>query len=331
MLQQLKGRVRNRGLTLILAQFSWGVMVLAILGVYALFVVADFTKPFTVCNSGCSMTPDEAASWAAAGVDPSLGELYEELLYNVLVPSGFVLVAALIAWRKSADYMGLLVSIALIGLGCYLFPGVGPSLSTRPGWQLLTLLFLPCTFLAFAALFYLFPDGRFAPRWTRWVLFGYVLIWFGASVLNASERLTGTYELNSPADIIEIVVTFPVILLGLATQVFRYVRVSGAIERQQSKWVIFRYRHHYSPHTDLLGANRRPRGILSWQRDDHAVFAFVGERAAVGHSHHCLYARNGGVVQSPAAPRPGGDRSPLLPEQIRRTEGHSRVWLEVAR
>ena len=74
--------------------------------------------------------------------------------------------------------------------------------------------------------FYLFPTGRFVPRWTRWV-------WLVVTVLWAVNSFIPSFQF-----------LYPVVLLGflcstLAAQIYRYRRVFSPLQRQQTKWVVF--------------------------------------------------------------------------------------------
>jgi hypothetical protein len=79
--------------------------------------------------------------------------------------------------------------------------------------------------------FYLFPSGRFVPRWTRWL----ALCW---ALFSGSWLFT---PFGSP--------TWPPVLFNgavlvlwgsfLVAQIYRYAWVSDATERQQTKWVVF--------------------------------------------------------------------------------------------
>lgn len=71
-------------------------------------------------------------------------------------------------------------------------------------------------YTSLAAFLFLFPDGRFAPRWAALGLFAYLLLWFTAPGLS------------------------PIILpIGVASLVYRYFRVATPRQRQQMKWVVW--------------------------------------------------------------------------------------------
>ncbi|MGA7673188.1 MAG: hypothetical protein WBW04_22415 [Nitrolancea sp.] len=153
------------------------------------------------------------------------------LALELLATIGFCAVAAVIFWRKSSQGPALLVAIFLVALGIgntgtlHGLAGVDPALTLalrcldNLGW------------LLFAYVCFLFPDGRFVPRWTRWMAIlltvdGLIDALFPGLLFGASSFL-------------------PFILLlflsiGVTTiyaQIYRYRRVSGPIQRQQTKWV----------------------------------------------------------------------------------------------
>jgi hypothetical protein len=80
--------------------------------------------------------------------------------------------------------------------------------------------------------FYLVPSGRFVPRWTRWLALCWVL--FSGSWLIAPFVGPPSWPpLVFNAAVLVLWGSFPV------AQLYRYVRVSDRIQRQQTKWVVF--------------------------------------------------------------------------------------------
>jgi signal transduction histidine kinase len=81
------------------------------------------------------------------------------------------------------------------------------------------------------AFFFVFPDGRFVPRWSRIPVLvcaaGFTLIFFltGASIVENPPDWTGLMVAGGGA-------------AGIAAQIYRYVRVSDPVQRQQTKWVV---------------------------------------------------------------------------------------------
>jgi len=183
------------------------------------------------CNSG-QLSPDALTTLQHVGL--SLGEY---VAFNVaLILMATLLsyaVALLLILRRSDDWMALLVALMLV----YFVPGsitntvvlsqwVGPAfasiLSTISGQLSLVLLVL---------VFYLFPNGRFVPRWTRWVM----MVLIGVSLLFLIFPYTSAIWLNDVAGVLY----FGSLISLVIAQIYRYRRVSSPLQRQQTKWVVY--------------------------------------------------------------------------------------------
>jgi hypothetical protein len=79
--------------------------------------------------------------------------------------------------------------------------------------------------------FYLFPDGRFVPRWTRWAAVISVAYAIAVSLFSGLPF--------SPGQPLYWPVLLSLLLTGVFAQVYRYWRISSAVKRQQTKWVVF--------------------------------------------------------------------------------------------
>ncbi|MCA9968695.1 MAG: response regulator, partial [Anaerolineales bacterium] len=142
-----------------------------------------------------------------------------------------LIVGSLVFWHKPNGRMPIFVSVMLITLGATASPPVlNALLAERP--TLLPLVSLLRTMGGSSAIifFYLFPDGAFVPRFSRylaavWALL--MLLWQVTPLLPFNPF----YTRMSP---------FIFIWFGtvVGTQVYRYRRVSDARQRQQTKWVV---------------------------------------------------------------------------------------------
>jgi len=85
--------------------------------------------------------------------------------------------------------------------------------------------------VSLSLLLYLFPDGRFVPRWTRLLAVFVVAsnLFLDVSPVPISTlppwMLGAIFLVNGGS--------------GVVAQIYRYVRVSGPVQRQQTKWVVF--------------------------------------------------------------------------------------------
>jgi hypothetical protein len=157
--------------------------------------------------------------------------------YFVAIEVSFVAISTAIAvaifWRKSDDRMALFVSFMLLTLGAALL--VPYALLDLPLiWRLSAEV---VSFMGGASLvlfFYLFPDGRFVPRWTRWL----------ALVRIVGVMIPNTFFPERFLPIFGHALSYAFLGAGFAgttlfAQVYRYRRVSSPIQRQQTKWVVF--------------------------------------------------------------------------------------------
>jgi hypothetical protein len=178
-----------------------------------------------------------AGAYDRLGISSRLFAVYfasVELLFALL----FITVGLFIFWRGSRDKMAVLVSAAFIGMAMAT-PLADALPASHPGWRLPVLL-LRASGIGLMMLFlYLFPDGRFVPRWSRWLgLFTvlYLAAWFVdprlvppmAVLAEATDAATARQYL--PLSLL----TF----LGIVGQIYRYRHVSDALQRQQTKWVV---------------------------------------------------------------------------------------------
>jgi hypothetical protein len=165
-------------------------------------------------------------------------------LYNVALDTIFVTVFAVVAivifWRRSKDPMALLVATMLVVWGplnglFVLTPsaieGMDPTLEAPLVEVTLGSALTYVGYIAWMLFFYLFPSGRFVPRWTRWLALCWVLFL-------TSWNFTPFGPPSWPPSLFNAAVlvlwgSFPV------AQLYRYARVSDRTQRQQTKWVVF--------------------------------------------------------------------------------------------
>jgi hypothetical protein len=136
-------------------------------------------------------------------------------------------VAAVIVWRKSDDWMALLVAVMLVLMGTSYITHL--LLQQPSPWQILALLLEILTFVVFFLVFCLFPSGRFVPSWLRWMPVGWI-VW-GLITFNQHE-VPGFYSFHLIGFLSGLIVI-------VSAQVYRYHRVSSMEERQQTKWVVW--------------------------------------------------------------------------------------------
>lgn len=192
-----------------------GIVLLLALPAYAQSVRLDLETEFAL--AGAFGVVGAAASLLAALV--SLG------------------LAGLLFWRRSDDVMALYVSFLLLFYGIIMAGPLERLGSVYPALDEAALVVQSVVLGApIIILMLLFPNGRFVPSWTRWlvpvsVVWTIVLVAVlptGMSVLSTGEELYGLLLLY---------LVLPAI--AFLAQIYRYRRVSGLAERQQIKWVVY--------------------------------------------------------------------------------------------
>ena len=154
---------------------------------------------------------------------------------DILVAAAFTVSAVVIFVRKPNDPFTIFVTITLVTFGLATFSGGIDGVSmANPQLRWLTESLKMIGDSAMIAFLFIFPTGRFSPRWTFVILIGWFVFQFPRyyspdSVLNLARANPPIYNLLFSATIVG----------GLATQINRYRHVSNAIERQQTKWVVY--------------------------------------------------------------------------------------------
>jgi hypothetical protein len=181
------------------------------------------------CVAG-QRAPAEVRALEDLGVSLDVYAAYV-LALDLLVAFGFCAVGAIIFWRKSREPGALFVSFALMVFGLT-WPDTFDSALHHPLWGNLAGFLTQLGLASLFGFFFIFPDGRFVPRWSRWV----VLLFFAMPVLYVLFPHSILVDPPMPANLL--------IFLGLwaccaLAQVYRYGWVSGPVARQQTKWVVF--------------------------------------------------------------------------------------------
>lgn len=229
-----------QGNVLVLARVVWIALAALSLAVLLESLPAYMAQLQSVCAS--SPCADGQLSLESVQTLDNLGlstEHYAMFSVVLVVASALVWfgVGVVIFWRtwgRSDDWFALLVALMLVlGSPGTTMRALGES-SWGWQWSAHFVLFLG---KVLAALFLsLFPDGRFVPRWTGWLL----VIWIPlVGFLSLVSDLPYSANIGSPFLTSLIMLVIGLILLFLGAQCYRYRRVSGPVERQQIKWVVF--------------------------------------------------------------------------------------------
>jgi len=156
--------------------------------------------------------------WSAAAFSLFL---VVSFLFTLIAGGTMALVMLL---RKSDEWFGLFAAFVFILLAqggdmflplFSLVPGIEQwfQFTSAYNWQFMFIFLL------------LFPDGQFVPRWTRWTILGWLAVTLGLMLLSSAGPLF-------------IGLTLILVVIAVGSQPYRYFRHAGAIQRQQTKWVV---------------------------------------------------------------------------------------------
>jgi hypothetical protein len=223
-----RSETRLHGRLLVLARVGW-------IAVTVTLVILNLIALPDTYGSYFTLTPPVLQDLHRLGLSPTL---YSILLTVESAPFQLVYLALglLLFLRRSDDRMVLFCAFTLVTLGnavqLYNFNSgsIVPSLATNAVLRVVALVLFAAGEASLVIFFYLFPSGRFAPRWTRWGALLVAAYWLAVVFFPTLPSNAG-----GPA-------TFLVLFFALtavAVQVYRYRRVSTLRERQQTKWVVF--------------------------------------------------------------------------------------------
>ena len=233
-----EAEIHLQGAWLVLARIAWVTVSLLAVGLFVASLPSYFAYLHIPAKSSFEapqLTPSDVHVLQHLGLSLDFYAWINISVY-VIILLVYVLVGILLFLRKPDDRLALLASISLV-----LFPfafstqivGTLPAAWTLPA-GIVELLGNLCLGL----FFFVFPSGRFVPRWASLLMVVWIVYWT-ISVFFPDSPLANSWPLFFP---------LPGITLCLIVfQVYRYRRVSTPTQRQQTKWVIAGFAVSFGP------------------------------------------------------------------------------------
>ena len=161
-----EGETHLHGYWLVLARIVWIALVALLLGLFVVSFPVYVAQLYTLSNGVLyipwQLTPENAQALQYVGI--SL-DIYAPcaIAISLTLMLVWVAVGGVIFWRKSDDWMAMLVAFALIAWGMSNIVGIVQFIPGNSAWQF-AVQWLESLFTTVLILFcYLFPDGRFVP------------------------------------------------------------------------------------------------------------------------------------------------------------------------
>jgi hypothetical protein len=217
---------RLRGRWLVLARIACLSVSILALAIWGWGVPFRYQQLGTVCTTApCGdqqLTVADIQHFQQAGVSLGFYAAYIGTI-EVLFALVFLALAAAIFWLRSDTSIGLLTTVFLATFGVTQTSGSALAAAV-PAWAIPVNLLQPLSYICLILFLYLFPDGRFVPRWARFV----ALVWGPLFLIGSAVLLTDVF----------VALLFGFMAVSLGAQVYRYRRVSTSTQRQQTKWVV---------------------------------------------------------------------------------------------
>jgi hypothetical protein len=230
-----RSEARNRsethlqGAWLVLARIAWVTISILAVGLFVASLPSYFAYLHILGTSPDSISqisPSDVRELQRLGLSLDF-YAWCNIGVNVIILLVYLLVGVMLFWRKSDDRMALLASISLV-----LFP-IATNINivgTLPAvWTVPTEIVVFLGNICIGLFLFVFPSGRFFPRWARLLMLVWIVYWTISNFFNAPITNSLLYFLLLPVLVISMIVL----------QVYRYRRVSTPVQRQQTKWVIF--------------------------------------------------------------------------------------------
>jgi hypothetical protein len=230
--------VRLHGPFLVLARVGWVVVVMLALGLFAAGLPIRFHQLVTLSAQAepalrhCS--PGAACVLLQVALAVNVYPVYV-LTLEIMLVIGLSFVGLVLFWRKSDHWTAMFFSVAMITYGSYITGSLEALLAAHPQWRvpisLVQTLGIGCAILSG----YLFPDGRFAPGWTRllmliWIT--WILAWL--MIPSMPFNFSNPYTLSFPSFLLLMSWLFTTLL----AQAYRFRHTSDVFQRQQTRWVL---------------------------------------------------------------------------------------------
>ncbi len=206
--------------------------------VFMVFCVVVFSAGIYYYSDFASAHPEEFLiwGWSQAELQAVLnqigmtfnGWIFWNFVTEILFAIGVCGLGFFIFFRKKDDWFSLYISAAFVFFST--FAGYPASIlaETYPRWKPFLSPLSVLAWLGIFIVFYMFPDGRFIPRWTRWVVVLLILA-YAVDII--------VYAGGTPPPPLALLMVIFLAVVPLS-QVYRFHHAANAVQRQQTKWVI---------------------------------------------------------------------------------------------
>jgi hypothetical protein len=223
---------------ILILRFVWLILLNTLTAVF----IAGISPRFSELTEICQVEPclplilqgAEAQALDGLGLPISAYAIYH-ITIEIIIGLACGLLAILMFWQRFDEPMGILVSFMLILFGLnfmvetdsafyHLHPDFLPVQNTLSGLAIIPLVLL----------IFLFPNGRFVPRWNRFVVLVITLV----ALLDPLILKIAPPAPSGQFSMVLTITTLTGVLIGVGSQIYRFRSISKPAQKQQTKWVL---------------------------------------------------------------------------------------------
>ncbi len=214
----------NKSIPIKVARVAW-IALTALIVVLVGLGISDLHESFASAVDARSI---DALNLTLSGYASYLTALF------LLVVVTHLFIGVVVFLRGPNDWMALTLAFALVSNGAWLTLSL--MYPAEEVGQVLTLLVGIVTYVGLVSgisLLYLFPDGRFVPRWTVAMVVSWAILMAFAIFFPELPLSLAAWPI-----FVQLMVMLVWTSVGLIAQLHRYLEVSTPLQRQQTKWAV---------------------------------------------------------------------------------------------
>ena len=202
-----------------------------LLGVWGLVVLYTIMVLGAVLSPQFMMFRDASMARILLGI-PALLQTVLDYGVDLLLLFGFSVIAVILIVNRSDDWFAILTSLFLIVFGARI-TNLANNIALTPGYETQGGLILALGDIGIVLFTMLFPDGKFAPKWMKFLVPLLIITMFGIYLFPN----TSFYWVKMRDNGYYFLVTVTWYMVGLGSGIYRYYRSSTLAQKQQIRWI----------------------------------------------------------------------------------------------
>ncbi|MDJ0757381.1 MAG: GAF domain-containing sensor histidine kinase [Ardenticatenaceae bacterium] len=237
-LSQIDFRLSSKS---VLPKIIWLVVVAqsAVFILLGIFTRYDSLTKLVLPNAITDMRLSSAdlAALTALGVSKNF-YIWFIVLNELIFALGFISIGIFIYSRKTDDWLAWCVSLALIAFGVTGGGLADFAVPADSSWFWVMEMIQAIGTAGMVSLFFIFPNGRFVPTWSKWLVQGWCLLVFFWFLFPSVPLNMLDGEVWGQTPLASTIFALILFNIGVFSQFYRYIKVSDFVAKQQTKWIV---------------------------------------------------------------------------------------------